>query len=222
MSEEKNKPNESIQFEEKFTHMIAPLFRFKESLEIYFDMVRLRTNDLQKEIDKLKQENQQLNTLTKNIRIQGNIQVWKIKNWSEKVKWDVQEKPQAIFSPEYYTAAPTKTAPIGYKFVLTLFPNGNGEKRRTHVSLYFAIMKGDFDQLLVWPFKGKVTLTLLDPSGYNKHHVLKYPTPSYNRAVIARPTTDQKNAVGFQQFIGLDEIEYYLHHNALYIQVEIK
>lgn len=233
MGEENHRTNEFIKLEEKVTKLTCKneeslilLSQENDQLKEQLDLLKKRDDETQDRVDKLKLQvdelNIRVNTLTKHFRIQGNIHVWKIDNWSEKVKYAVQEKTLAIFSPEYYTAAPTGSAPTGYKFILALFPNGDGMGRRTHVSVYFAIMKGDFDQLLTWPFKGKVTLTLLDPSGYAKHHVLKFPAPSHNRVLFAQPTKEKNNGVGFPQFIKRDEIDYYLHQNTLYLQVEIK
>lgn len=34
---------------------------------------------------------------------------------------------------------------------------GDGNGKNTHVSLFFVVMKGDFDALLPWPFQQKVT-----------------------------------------------------------------
>jgi len=39
--------------------------------------------------------------------------------------------------------------------------NGDGPGYKTHLSLFFVLMKGEFDNLLQWPFQNYITLTLL-------------------------------------------------------------
>lgn len=39
--------------------------------------------------------------------------------------------------------------------------NGDGNGYTTHISLFFVIMKGEFDNLLHWPFEYKVSMILV-------------------------------------------------------------
>jgi hypothetical protein len=39
---------------------------------------------------------------------------------------------------------------------MRLYLNGDGVGKGTHISLFFVIMKGEYDLLLSWPFKHKV------------------------------------------------------------------
>lgn len=48
------------------------------------------------------------------------------------------------------------TAKYGYKLCLRLYLNGDGTGKRTHLSLFIVIMKGEYDALLPWPFRNKV------------------------------------------------------------------
>lgn len=57
----------------------------------------------------------------------------------------------------------------GYKMCARLYPKGDGIGSGSHVSLFFVIMKGQFDPILSWPFSKKVTLKLLDQSGRANH-----------------------------------------------------
>ncbi len=43
-----------------------------------------------------------------------------------------------------------------------LYLNGDGIGKGTHLSLYFVVMKGNYDALLTWPFRQKVTFLLMD------------------------------------------------------------
>jgi len=39
--------------------------------------------------------------------------------------------------------------------------NGDGSGYKTHLSLFFVIMKGEYDALLKWPFDYKVSVILV-------------------------------------------------------------
>jgi hypothetical protein len=41
--------------------------------------------------------------------------------------------------------------------------------RRTHLSLFFVVMRSEYDALLPWPFHQKVTLLLLDQDKGARH-----------------------------------------------------
>ena len=43
------------------------------------------------------------------------------------------------------------------------YSSGDGMCYRTHPSLFFVVMKGEFDTLLKWPFEYKVSLTPVGP-----------------------------------------------------------
>lgn len=52
------------------------------------------------------------------------------------------------------------TARYGFKVCMRLYLNGDGVGKGTHISLFFVIMKGEYDLLLSWPFKHKVRKAL--------------------------------------------------------------
>ncbi|XP_068714053.1 TNF receptor-associated factor 6-like [Montipora foliosa] len=47
---------------------------------------------------------------------------------------------------------------------MRIYPQGVGSGRGTHVALFIHMIKGDFDNSLVWPFRGTVTISVLDQS----------------------------------------------------------
>ena len=40
--------------------------------------------------------------------------------------------------------------------------NGDGIGYKTHLSIFFVIMRGEYDPLLKWPFEHKVSIILVD------------------------------------------------------------
>lgn len=47
---------------------------------------------------------------------------------------------------------------ISLKMCARVYLNGDGMGKGTHLSLFFVVMRGEYDALLPWPFKQKVPL----------------------------------------------------------------
>ena len=84
------------------------------------------------------------------------------------------------------------------------YPNGDGRGWGTHFSLYFVLMKGEFDELLRWPFQQKVTLTLLDHSDAKKHREEIF-LPDLLSNSFKKPDSDMNVATGCPQFVSLGQ-----------------
>ena len=53
---------------------------------------------------------------------------------------------------------------------LRVYAGGNGDGANTHVSVFFTLMKGEYDNQLEWPFQGEFTIQLLSQNGDENHH----------------------------------------------------
>jgi regulator of replication initiation timing len=78
---------------------------------------------------------------------------------------DIKKKEEEWISQPFYTH------PRGYKMCLTVIPAGDGEGEGSHISVFIAPLRGEFDSELNWPFLGSMTVTLLDQEG--EKHVAK-------------------------------------------------
>ena len=58
----------------------------------------------------------------------------------------------------------------GYKICLFVYANGYGSSEGTHVSISACLMRGEHDQNLQWPFKGKIFIDLLNWKEDKGHH----------------------------------------------------
>lgn len=74
-----------------------------------------------------------------------------------------KEADEIWFSPCFYSHN------CGYKMQLQVYPNGDGPGRGTHVSVKVALMPGEFDELLCWPFRGVITLYLVNQRKESRH-----------------------------------------------------
>ena len=67
-------------------------------------------------------------------------------------------------SPSFYTH------PQGYKFSVIVCANGYGRGEGTHVSVGVTMMKGEYDDLLAFPFRGVFTVEIINWL-QDKHHI---------------------------------------------------
>ncbi len=127
----------------------------------------------------------------------GGVLVWKINDFARKKKDADTGKKTSLYSQPFYTSR------FGYKMCARIFLNGDGLGKNTHVSLYLVIMKGDFDALLPWPFRQKVTLMLMDQQTH-KSHLSESFIPDSASTSFSRPVKQMNIASGFPLFILQD------------------
>ena len=65
------------------------------------------------------------------------------------------------FNNQYYSP-PFYTHTRGYKMCLKVYANGYGDCEGTHVTLFACLIEGEYDDHLVWPFRGEVTMELIN------------------------------------------------------------
>ncbi|XP_065654981.1 TNF receptor-associated factor 5 isoform X4 [Hydra vulgaris] len=130
--------------------------------------------------------------MLENTRYDGK-HLWRITDFRFRFKQAEEGKTLAIHS------APSFTSRGGYKFCSRLYLNGDGSGSKTHLSLYFVIMKSEYDQLLEWPFKKRVTFKLINVLDQTKSHVESF-IPDINSSSFQRPVRDMNIAAGCPQF----------------------
>ncbi|NXI87739.1 TRAF1 factor, partial [Rhipidura dahli] len=127
------------------------------------------------------------------------IFLWKITEVGRKLQDSVTGRTVGLYSPAFYTAK------YGYKVCLRVYLNGDGTGKGTHMSLFFVVMKGDYDALLPWPFRHKVTFMLLDQN--NREHIIDAFRPDLTSASFQRPVNDMNVASGCPMFLPLAKLQ---------------
>ncbi|XP_067875078.1 TNF receptor-associated factor 3-like isoform X2 [Heterodontus francisci] len=131
--------------------------------------------------------------------------IWKIRNYAQRKREAVSGKTLSLYSQPFYTSS------FGYKMCARVYLNGDGMGKGTHLSLFFVVMRGEYDSLLPWPFKQKVTLTLLG-QGPSKMHVSDTFKPDSNSTSFRRPQTEMNVASGCPLFVTQTVLENETHH----------
>lgn len=139
--------------------------------------------------------------------------LWRINNVSAKMYDSFNEPEKSFYSPPFFTSR------HGYKMCARIYLNGDGMGKGTHISLFFVLMRGEFDPLLRWPFRQKVTFMLLDQN--NVEHVIDAFRPDPNSSSFQRPRRETNIASGCPLFLPLADLNNhsYIKDDALFIKV---
>ena len=111
----------------------------------------------------------------------------------------------------------------GYQMCISVDTNGDGSGKGTHVSIYTHLMKGPYDDHLKWPFRGEITIQIVNQAG-DHSHVEK--TSCYNdrtsNIYASRVIGEEKaSGWGFHQFLAHTDLEYNGAKNIKYLKDDI-
>ena len=71
---------------------------------------------------------------------------------------------------DHWVSRPFYTHSQGYKMCLRVTANGQGSGKGTHITVAVYLMKGEFDDQLEWPFRGNITIQLLNQQENSGHY----------------------------------------------------
>ena len=158
----------------------------------------------QSAIDSLQATVQSLSTKLEKVLKNKESKTFRLSEYGKK-----KETNKVFHFPPFYTH------PNGYHMALRVDANGQGACKGTHVSVYAAILEGEYDAGLKWPFVGKVRVTLLNQLQDMNHHSM----------VIPFKATDNRNVGdkwGFPTYIPHSTLSpQYLQDDALYFRVSV-
>ena len=139
--------------------------------------------------------------------------LWKINEFSRRRNEAVSGKQESFYSPCFLTSR------YGFKMCARIHLNGDGMGRGTHISVFFVVMRGQYDAILHWPFKQKVTFMLLDQD--NVEHVIDAFTPDPNSSSFQRPRRETNIASGCPMFCSLTELNNhaYVRDDTMFLKI---
>ncbi|XP_005520171.1 PREDICTED: TNF receptor-associated factor 3 isoform X4 [Pseudopodoces humilis] len=142
------------------------------------------------------------------------VLIWKIRDYKRRKQEAVMGKTLSLYSQPFYTGY------FGYKMCARVYLNGDGMGKGTHLSLFFVIMRGEYDALLPWPFKQKVTLMLMD-QGPSRRHLGDAFKPDPNSSSFKKPTGEMNIASGCPVFVAQTVLENgtYIKDDTIFIKV---
>ena len=139
--------------------------------------------------------------------------LWKITEFARKRNEAVSGQQVSFFSPCFYTSR------YGYKMCARIYLNGDGVGRGTHISVFFVVLRGQYDAILRWPFRQKVTFMLFDQD--NVQHVIKAFRPDPNSPSFQRPRRETNIASGCPMFCSLTELNNhaYVRDDTMFLKI---
>ncbi|XP_061171996.1 TNF receptor-associated factor 3-like [Saccostrea echinata] len=144
------------------------------------------------------------------------VLMWKIRDYSKRKQDAKTGRTVSLYSQPFYTGR------FGYKMCARVYLNGDGVGKGTHLSLFFVVQKGEYDALLPWPFKQKVTLMLLDQENRTRHIADSF-RPDVKSSSFKRPNTEMNIASGCPMFVSHPVLETpgYLRDDTIFIKVVV-
>ena len=139
--------------------------------------------------------------------------LWKITEFARKRNEAVSGQQVSFFSPCFYTSR------YGYKMCARIYLNGDGMGRGTHISVFFVVLRGQYDAILRWPFRQKVTFMLFDQD--NVQHVIEAFRPDPNSPSFQRPRRETNIASGCPMFCSLTELNNhaYVRDDTMFLKI---
>ncbi|CAF3499751.1 unnamed protein product [Rotaria socialis] len=208
--------SESIKLQssiESLTQDIGSLKLNVQEQSSFLDGVKPNQEILQQDVASLKQKIDDLQYVSYDATL-----IWKIVSFNEKMTDAQSERQTSIYSPPFYSS------PTGYKMRARLYLNGDGNARRTHMSLFFVLMRGPNDAILKFPFNYKVTFCLYDQTPQQRHIIDSF-RPDIKSNSFQRPRSEMNIASGIPKFFPLAMIQQegnpYVRDDTMFIKVMV-
>ena len=144
------------------------------------------------------------------------IFLWKIDEFQRRFREAVDGKTISIYSPPFYTAR------YGYKLCVRAYLNGDGPMGKgKYLSLFIVVMRGEYDGLLSWPFRQKITMKLLDQDRVSD--VTESFRPDPNSSSFQKPRSDMNIASGCPTFCthNLLRSRGYIRDDSIFIKMVV-
>jgi hypothetical protein len=105
-----------------------------------------------------------------------------------------------------------------------LYLHGDGNARRTHMSLFFVLMRSDHDPILKFPFSYKVTFCMYDQTSTERHIIDSF-RPDIKSNSFQRPRSEMNIASGIPKFFPLAMIQQegnpYIRDDTMFIKIMV-
>ena len=154
--------------------------------------------------------------LVENKTMNGEL-IWKIDKLDFRMAQAKLGKVSALHS------APCYTKQYEYKYCIRLYLHGDGMGRATHISIFFVVMKSEYDELLTWPMKKRVTFELIN-LGNEANSVIETFVSNPKSSSFQRPTKNMNVATGCPTFISIDQFLNggFIKDNCAFIRATVK
>ena len=106
---------------------------------------------------------------------------------------------------------------------IRMYLNGVGDGRGRYLATIVHMMRGKYDNFEVrWPFTRRITLSIIDQSGANRH-ISRILQAKPNMSAFQKPTeVISRTGCGFVKFAPIDEVfsPPYIKDDKLFLKIE--
>ena len=176
--------------------------------------------DVEKHLDLACSKLKQVESVAVSHQVNVTLFTWRIPNFDECLQAAKEGRNERLDSEPFYTS------PHKYKAKLCLNPNGLGAAKNTHTSVFFVIMKGEFDAILPWPFLSEITFTLIDQQEdtTQRENIVLSLKPDPTLMSFAKPVGDENSEWGYPTFVSHEKLQTrrYIVDNTIFLQVKVE
>ena len=181
-------------------------------LKKYIDVVNSKLTDIEN-------ENSEFDKAVANMEnktINGEL-IWRIDKLDFRMAQAKLEKVSVLHS------APCYTEQYGYKYCVRLHLHGEGDGRGTHISIFFIVMKSEYDDLLPWPMGKQITIQSVNLRNRADSAIETFFSDPKSSS-FQRPTENMNVAVGYSSLVSIEQFLNggFLKDNSAFIRVTVK
>ena len=189
----------------------------KSEIEKIFKLLQAQDDNIMKQKQML--EDVHLRQELQEVKATKGVFIWKINDLGRRKQDANDGRVLSLYSPPFFTSF------HGYRMCIRCYLNGDGSGKGTHISVFFVMMKSEHDDLLPWPFKQKVTISLLNqetPSDGSSHITQSF-MPDSRSSSFQKPTKDMNIASGFPKFAPRTVLndKKYSNNDTIYFKVKV-
>ena len=183
---------------------------------------------LNKENQELKQHNQQLEVKHQELEKATQKEVEVLKKGVHELKLTLGGFPidfhvnYAKKEKQYLPSFDTHSH--GYCMCIEFHANGHKSGKGTHVSIYTRLMRSPYDDHLKWPFRGRITIQIVNQAGDHSHMEETIYYSDKTDDDTAGRVSDKKRSdhgKGFHKFLAHTDLEYNAAKNTRYLKDDI-
>ncbi|KAJ8038379.1 TNF receptor-associated factor 3 [Holothuria leucospilota] len=195
----------------KLSSDLARMVESSRTKDVDLHQLQGRISVLDTTITRLKMSVEQL----ENVSYNG-VLIIEVPNYSHKKAAAMTGTP-SFYSDDFYTDR------HGYRMCARIYLNGDGVGKGSHLSIFFAIKKGPYDNYLSWPFQRRVSFTLLNQAG--KDHLSDAFRPDPTSSSFQKPVKEMNIASGCPMFVAHkvieNPVEGFLRNNTICLRVKV-
>ena len=180
------------------------------------------TQSMQQNIEDLKKENQELRQITEekekeNQELRQEVKELRTQKSGLPIEFRVNNSGGNVFLPSFFSHS------HGYQMCISVDPNREGGCIGTHISIFTSLMRGPYDDHLKWPFRGKITVQIVNQAGDHSHVEKTIPYNDKAPEVSAGRVVGKKRSGGrgFHEFIAYTDLEYNAKKKTQYLKDDI-